>query len=76
MNSDQQTSQWCSKNAEKVMHIKVRLLEQAGILFNFVPFQCGNFLKKRICSQREQILSFKNSSLWYGKSLTTLGDLP
>ena len=26
-------------------------------------------LKERICSQRERILSFKSSSLWYGKSL-------
>ena len=26
-------------------------------------------LKERICSEREQILSFKSSSLWYGKSL-------
>ena len=27
------------------------------------------------CSLWEQIISFKSSSLWYGKSLTTLGDL-
>ena len=33
-------------------------------------------LKERICSQRERILSFKSSSLWYGKSLTSIGDLP
>ena len=26
-------------------------------------------LKERICSHRERILSFKRSSLWYGKSL-------
>ena len=42
-----------------------------------VPFSKWELLlKKRICSQREQILSFKSSSLWYVKSLTTLGDLP
>ena len=34
-------------------------------------------LKERICSQRERILSFKISFLWYGKiAFTTLGDLP
>ena len=26
-------------------------------------------LKKIICCQREEILSFKSSNLWYGKSL-------
>ena len=60
--------QWCGQNAEKVTHIKERLLEQAVILFNCLPPQNGN-LKERICSQREQILSFKSSSLWYEKSL-------
>ena len=32
-----------SQNAEKVTHIKVRLLDQAVILFNCVPFQNWNF---------------------------------
>ena len=35
--------QWRSQNAENVMHIKGRLLEQVVILFNCVPFQNGNF---------------------------------
>ena len=35
--------QWRSQNAEKVTHIKGRLLEQAVILVNFVPFQIRNF---------------------------------
>ena len=30
--------QWRSKNAEKVKHIKGRLLDQAMILFKCVPF--------------------------------------
>ena len=30
--------QWRSQNVEKVMHIKGRLLDQAVILFNCVPF--------------------------------------
>ena len=34
---------WRSQNAEKVTHIKERLLDQALILFNCVPFQNGNF---------------------------------
>ena len=36
-------SRWTSQNAEKFTHIKVRLLDQAVILFNCVPLQNGNF---------------------------------
>ena len=32
-----------SQNAEKVTHIKRRLLDQAMVLFNCVPFENGNF---------------------------------
>ena len=35
--------QWRSQNAEKVTHIKERLLDQEVVLFNCVPFQNGNF---------------------------------
>ena len=35
--------QWRSKSAEKITHIQGRLLEQAVILFNGVPFQSCNF---------------------------------
>ena len=35
--------QWRSLNAEKVTHIKGRLLDQEVILFNCVPIQNGNF---------------------------------
>ena len=35
--------QCCSQNAEKVTHIKGRLLDQAVILFNCIPFPNGNF---------------------------------
>ena len=35
--------QWRSENAEKVTHIKGRLLDQALILFNCIPFQNGSF---------------------------------
>ena len=34
---------WRSQNAGKITLIKGRLLDQAVILFNFVPFQNGNF---------------------------------
>ena len=71
------TDQWRSQNAEKVTHIKRRLLDQAMILFDCVPFQMGTSLKGKNCSQRELILSFKSSFLWYGKiTFTTLGGLP
>ena len=32
-------------------------------------FKMGTFLKERFRSQRERILSFKSSSLWYGNKL-------
>ena len=50
----------------KITHIKGRLLDQAVIFFNCIPFQNGNLS----CSQ-EGAKSFflKSSSLWYGKSL-------
>ena len=35
--------QWRSQDAEKVTHITGRLLDQAVILFNRVPFQNRNF---------------------------------
>ena len=35
--------QWCSQNAEKVTHIKGKLLYQALILYNYIFFQNGNF---------------------------------
>ena len=35
--------QWRSQIAEKVTHIKGRLLGQAALLFNCFPFQNGNF---------------------------------
>ena len=40
-------SQWRSQNAGKVTHIKGRLLDQAVIIFNCVPFQNVNFSKKK-----------------------------
>ena len=39
--------QWRSQNAEKITHIKVRLLYQVLILYNDVPFQIGTSLKRK-----------------------------
>ena len=36
---------WRSHNAEKIMHIKGRLLYQALILYKYVPFLIGTSLK-------------------------------
>ena len=44
--------QWCSQNAEKVMHIKGRLLDQTMILYNYAPFQNGNFSKRKELAPR------------------------
>ena len=49
--------QWRSQNAEKITHIKSRLLDQALIQFNYVPFHNGNF------SYMKRILSIKSSLL-------------
>ena len=63
------TIQWRSQNAEKVAHIKGRLLDQAVILFHCVLF---SKLKENLlpegansCSQREQF--FPLTAVPYGK---------
>ena len=55
---------WRSQNAEKITHIKGRLLYQA---FSTVMSLFKLELLKEF--QRERILSSKSSSWWYGKSL-------
>ena len=39
--------QWRNQNAEKITHIKGRLLYQAMFLYHYVPFQNGNSLRER-----------------------------
>ena len=39
--------QWRSQNAEQVTHIKGRLLYPSMILYNYVPFQNGNFSQRK-----------------------------
>ena len=40
--------QWRSQNAENIMDIKGRLLYQAMILYNYVPFQMGTLKGKNL----------------------------
>ena len=63
------TQQEPSKNAQTATHIKGRLPDQVVFLQSRSFSKRGLLLKERICSQRERILSFKSSFLWYGKSL-------
>ena len=59
------TAQWRSQNAEENMHIRSR-----SDSLQLRPFSKWELLlEERICSQRERIYFFKNSTLWYGKSL-------
>ena len=41
------TLQWRNQNAEKVTHIKGRLMDQSVVLFNRVPFQIVNFFYRK-----------------------------
>ena len=40
-------NQWRSQNAEKVTDIKGRILDQADILFNCIPFHNRNFSERK-----------------------------
>ena len=52
--------QWRSQNAEKVTQIKGRLLEQAVILFNCVPFHMVISLKgKKIASRGSEFFPLR-----------------
>ena len=48
------------------MDIKRRLLDQAMILFNFIPFQMGTSLKGKNLHPEGAIFFFKCSSLYKG----------
>ena len=63
---------------KKVTHIKGRLLYQVMILYYNIPFEMGTSLTGKNLLPEGGILSFKSSSLRYGKSLkiTTLGEHP
>ena len=67
--------QWRSQNAEIVTHIEGRLLDQAVIHFNCIPFKMGTSLKGKNlppeganCFLKEQLLMVLKINF------TTLGD--
>ena len=52
--------QWRSQNTEKVTHIKGRLLYQAMIPYNYVPFQNRNFsLRKEFAPRGSEIFPLR-----------------
>ena len=69
--------QWHSQNAEKVTHIKGRLLHQAMILDNCVPFTMGTSLKRKnlLPEGANSFLLDRFFKVWK-ITFTTLGQLP
>ena len=62
--------QWHSQNTEKSYAHQRETTGSSSDSLQLCPFSKWKLLlKERICSQREQNLSFKSSSLWYVKSL-------
>ena len=69
--------QYCSQNAEKVTHIKGRLLDQAVLLFNCIPFQSGNFSKKKEFAPRgSKFFPLEQFLIEWKITFTTSDDLP
>ena len=65
------------QNPEKVTHIKGRLLNQAMILFNCVPFQMGTSLKgKNLLPEGANSFLYEQFLIVWKITFTTLGDLP
>ena len=72
-----QINQQRSQNAEKVMHIIERLLNQAIILFNCVPFQMGTSLKgKNLLPLEANSFLYEQFLIVQKISFITLSDLP
>ena len=70
-------SQWRSQNAEKVTHIKRETTVSSNASLQLPPFSKWELLlKERIFSQREQIFSFKSSSLRYGNDFYHIRSAP
>ena len=66
-----------SQNTEKVMHTKGRLLDQAVILFNCIPFQNGNSLKeKNLFPEGVNSFLYEQFLIVWKIILITLSDLP
>ena len=72
--SDQ--TQQCSQNAEKVTHIKGRLLDQAMILSNCIPFQMGTSLKgKNLLPEGANSFFYEQLLIVWKITFVTLSDL-
>ena len=66
-----------SQNAEKVTHVKGRLLDQAVVLFNCGPFQNRTSLKGMNLLPEGANSFLKEQFLMVWKiTFTTVGDLP
>ena len=70
--------QWRRQNAEKVTHIKERLLDQAVMLFNCIPFQSGSFsLRIEFAPRGSEFFPLEQFLMvWKFTFTTLLGDLP
>ena len=68
---------WRSQNAERITHTKGRLLDPAVIHFNRVPFQNGNFSKRKEFAPRGSKF-FPLTAVPYVMKITftILGDFP
>ena len=69
--------QRCIQNAEKVSHIKGRLLDQAMIIFNCIPFQMGTSLKgKNSLPEGANSFLYEQYLIVWKFTFITLSDLP
>ena len=67
--------QWHSQNAEKVTHIKERLLGQAMVLFIYVPFQMGTSLKgKNLLPEGANSFLYEQALIIWKITFITLSD--
>ena len=70
-------SQRRSQNAEKFMHIKGRLLDQAMILFNCIPLHMGSSLKgKNLLPEGANYFLYEQFLIVWKITFITLSDLP
>ena len=71
------SQQQCSQNAKRITHIKGRLLDQAMILFNYVPFQMGTSHKgKNLLQEGGNSFLYEQFLIVWNITFITLSDLP
>ena len=69
--------QWRTQNAKKVTHIKGRLLDQAMILFNCIPFINGKFSKgENLLAEGANSFLYEQFLIVWKITFITLNDLP